>query len=190
VLFVGTSLTAGLGLDPDEAYPALIESLSAAAGVPVLAVNAGVSGETSAGALQRIDWVLRTPADIVVIETGANDGLRALPVSAAKSNLEDIVDRVKHAKPGVPVLLVQMEAPRNLGQDYYSTFHDMYGDVAKEKGVALIPFLLDSVAGHSELNQGDGLHPNADGEQIVARNVWRALEPTVRALYAKSRAAG
>jgi len=190
VLFVGTSLTAGLGLQLEEAYPALIEQLSADAGIPVTSINAGVSGETSAGALQRIGWVLRRPADIVVIETGANDGLRALQVLGTKFNLEEIVDSVHKAKPGVPVLLVQMEAPRNLGAGYYEPFHAMYGEVAREKGAGVIPFLLDSVAENPTLNQRDGLHPNAEGEVIVARNVWRGLEPTIRAWYAKSHPPG
>jgi acyl-CoA thioesterase-1 len=184
VLFIGTSLTAGYGLPSNQAYPSVIEHLADSAGVPIHAVNAGVSGETSSGALHRIEWVLRTPADIVLIETGANDGLRGLPVAAAKSNIETIVDKVKAAKPGAPILLVQMEAPPNLGQTYFLAFHDMYGEIAKAKGVTLVPFLLDSVAGRSALNQGDGVHPNATGAKIVAQNIWRSLEPVVRAIYA------
>lgn len=184
VLFIGTSLTAGYGLQPDQAYPAVVEQLAVDAGIPIHVVNAGVSGETSAGALQRIDWVLRTPADVVLIETGANDGLRGLPVAAAKSNIAAIVDRVQAAKPGVSVVLVQMEAPPNLGRTYFLAFHDMYGAIARDKGATLAPFLLDSVAGRSALNQGDGVHPNAAGAQVVARTIWRALEPVVRSVAA------
>lgn len=180
VLFIGTSLTAGYGLAPDRAFPALIERKADSAGIPIKTINAGVSGETSAGALHRIDWVLRSPADVVVIETGANDALRGLPVAAARANIATILDRVKAAKPHAKIFLVQMEAPPNLGADYTTGFHDMYGELAREKGVTLVPFLLQGVAGNPDLNQGDGVHPNSVGEQIVAQTVWDALEPTLR----------
>ncbi len=181
VLFIGTSLTAGYGLAPDQAFPMLIEHKADSAGIPIKVVNAGVSGETSAGAVHRIDWVLRAPADVVVIETGANDALRGLPVAAARANIATILDRTKAAKPNAKIFLVQMEAPPNLGSEYTTRFHDMYGELAREKGVALIPFLLEGVAGDPDLNQGDGVHPNATGERIVAETVWQALEPTLRA---------
>jgi acyl-CoA thioesterase-1 len=180
VLFIGTSLTAGLGLPAEQAYPALIQKIADSAGIRMKAVNAGVSGETSAGALNRIDWVLRGPADIVVLETGANDALRALPVSEARTNISRILDRIKAAKPEAKLFLIQMEAPPNLGQQYTSAFHDMYGELAREKDATLIPFLLDGVAGHRELNQADGLHPNIRGERIVAHTVWDALKPALR----------
>lgn len=179
VLFIGTSLTAGLGLEPEQAYPALVQGKADSAGTPIIAVNAGVSGETSAGALNRIDWVLRAPADIVVIETGANDALRALPVSEARTNIGKILDRVKAAKPQAKIFLVQMEAPPNLGQQYTVAFHDMYGELAREKGATLVPFLLTGVAGIADLNQADGLHPNVRGERIVATNVWNSLKPAL-----------
>ncbi len=179
VLFIGTSLTAGLGLQPDQAYPALVQAKADSAGKPINAVNAGVSGETSAGALNRIDWVMRAPADIVVIETGANDALRALPVAEARTNISQIIDRIKTAKPAARILLVQIEAPPNLGQPYTRAFHDMYGELAREKGVLLVPFLLQGVAGIPDLNQADGVHPNQRGERIVAANVWQALEPSI-----------
>lgn len=175
VLFVGTSLTAGLGLRPEQAYPALVQAKADSAGTPLTAVNAGESGETSAGALNRIDWLLRAPADMIVLETGANDALRALPVSEARSNIGQILDRIKSAKPHAKIFLVQMEAPPNLGQQYTTAFHQMYVDLAREKGATLIPFLLNGVAGHAELNQADGLHPNVRGEKIVAANVWKSL---------------
>jgi acyl-CoA thioesterase I len=180
VLFIGTSLTAGLGLQPEQAYPALVQAKADSAGTPITAINAGVSGETSAGALNRIDWVLRAPADIVVIETGANDALRALPVSEARSNISRILDRVKAVKPRAKVFLVQMEAPPNLGQRYTTDFHNMYGELAKEKGATLVPFLLNGVAGVAALNQADGLHPNVKGERIVAANIWNALAHALR----------
>ncbi|HEY5086251.1 MAG TPA: arylesterase [Gemmatimonadaceae bacterium] len=179
VLFIGTSLTAGLGLEPEQAYPALVQAKADSAGTPIRAINAGVSGETSAGALDRIDWVMREPADIVVLETGANDALRALPVAEARANIGQILDRVKAAKPRARIFLVQMEAPPNLGQQYTTAFHNMYGQLAREKSVTLIPFLLRGVAGIANLNQADGLHPNVRGERIVATNVWEALEPAL-----------
>jgi acyl-CoA thioesterase-1 len=181
VLFIGTSLTAGYGLQPDQAYPVLVQHLADSAGVPIHAVNAGVSGETSAGALARIDWVLRQPADVIVIETGANDALRALPVSEARANIARILEKARHDRPNARLVLVQMEAPPNLGRAYTTAFHDMYAELARQYGATLAPFLLDGVAGHPDLNQGDGVHPNAVGERIVARNVWRALEPVVQA---------
>lgn len=179
VLFIGTSLTAGYGLEPDQAFPVLVQRKADSAGTPIRAINAGVSGETSAGALHRIDWALRSPADVVVIETGANDALRALPVAAARANIAAILERVKALKPNARVFLVQMEAPPNLGNAYTAAFHGMYGDLAREKGVTLIPFLLQGVAGNPALNQGDGVHPNAKGERIVAETVWTALEPAL-----------
>ena len=179
VLFIGTSLTAGLGLQPEQAYPALVQNKADSAGTPIVAINAGVSGETSAGALNRIDWVLREPANIVVLETGANDALRALPVSEARSNISQILDRIRTLKPEAKIFLVQMEAPPNLGQQYTTAFHAMYGDLAREKGATLMPFLLDGVAGHANLTQPDGLHPNVEGERIVATNVWNSLKAAV-----------
>jgi acyl-CoA thioesterase-1 len=184
VLIVGTSLTAGLGLDPEEAYPALLQRKADSLGLHVEIVNAGLSGETSAGALRRMDWLLRGPADVVIIETGANDGLRGLDVDSTRANLRAIVGKVKAARPAARILLAQMEAPPNLGAKYTSAFHAMYQDVAKETSTEVMPFLLQGVAGISGLNQPDGMHPNEKGEQIVANNVWAALEPVLRQLDA------
>ena len=181
---VGTSLTAGLGLDPDEAYPALLQRKADSLGLHVEFVNAGLSGETSAGALRRMDWLLRGPADVVVIETGANDGLRGLDVDSTRANLRAIVAKVKAARPAARILLAQMEAPPNLGAKYTSAFHAMYQDVAKEASIEVMPFLLQGVAGVTSLNQPDGVHPNVKGEEIVANNVWSALEPVLRQLDA------
>jgi acyl-CoA thioesterase-1 len=178
-LFIGTSLTAGLGLDPDSAYPALVARKADSAATPITAVNAGVSGETSAGALRRVDWVLGEPADVIVVETGANDGLRGTPVATVRANIQQIVDRIKAARPDAAILLVQMEALPNFGEQYTSEFRSMFPELARRNGLVLLPFLLDGVAGHRELNQPDGIHPNMAGERIVADNVWRALRPVL-----------
>lgn len=182
ILFAGTSLTAGLGLDPDSAYPRLIQRKLDSAGLDFEAVNAGVSGETTAGLLQRLDWLLRGSFDVIVIESGANDGLRGVPVSAIESNLRAIVERVRSARPEARIFLVQMEALPNYGRAYGTSFHDLYVRVARDMKVGLLPFLLDGVAGRAELNQGDGIHPNDIGEKKVAETMWRALEPTLRSL--------
>ncbi len=181
VVFIGTSLTAGLGLDPDSAYPAVVGRRAAAAGTPITVVNAGVSGETSAGALRRVDWVLQEPADVVVIETGANDGLRGQSVDSLRANLDAILARVRHDQPSARVALVQMEAPRNFGADYTRRFHAAFPAAARAAGVTLFPFLLDGVAGIPRLNQADGVHPTSEGAQIVATTVWRALQPVLTA---------
>ena len=177
LLFLGTSLTAGLGLDPDSAFPQRIQRKIDASRLPYQVVNAGVSGETSAGLLRRLDWVLRQPAAVIVVETGANDGLRGLPVSATRATIADVLSRIRREQPSASILLVQMEAPPNLGQEYTSAFHAMFGELAREHGATLTPFLLEGVAGEARLNQGDGIHPNNAGERIVADNVWRALQP-------------
>jgi len=180
VLFIGTSLTAGLGLNPDSAYPQLIQEKIESAHLPFEVVNAGVSGETTAGLLRRLDWLLKGSFDVVVVETGANDGLRGTPVATVKENLRTILSRIRAARPQGRVLLVQMEAPPNMGPEYTQGFHALYADVAKETGATLIPFLLQGVAGDRDLNQADGIHPNQRGEHIVADNVWRSVEPVLR----------
>ncbi len=182
VLFFGTSLTAGLGLNPDQAFPALIEKKAEAEGVPIKVINAGLSGETTAGAARRIDWVLRAPADLVVIEGGANDALRGLSPDAARANLERVIAVVREKQPTAKIALIQMEAPPNLGPAYTRSFRTIYADIAKKEGIPLLPFLLDGVAGLPRLNQPDGIHPNVAGERIVADNLWRALKPIVAQL--------
>lgn len=182
VVFFGTSLTAGYGLDPEQAFPALIEKKARDEGMPIKVVNAGLSGETSAGAVRRIDWVLRTPADLVVIEVGANDALRGLSTDAARSNLERVVAAVRAKQPQAKLALIQMEAPPNFGTAYTRSFRSIYADVARKEGIVLLPFLLNGVAGISRLNQPDGLHPNLSGERIVADNVWKSLKPMVAQL--------
>ena len=182
VLFFGTSLTAGLGLDPEQAYPSLIEQKAQAEGIPIKVVNAGLSGETTAGALRRINWVLRTPTDLVVIEAGANDALRGLSPEDARANLEQLIAAVRAKQPQTKIALIQMEAPPNYGVAYTRSFRAIYSEVAAKEKVALLPFLLDGVAGISRLNQPDGVHPNLTGERIVADNVWKALKPEVAKL--------
>ena len=175
ILFIGTSLTAGLGVDPGDAFPAVVGRMLDSAGHPARIINAGLSGETSAGARTRIDWVLRQPADVIVLETGANDGLRGLSVNAARENIQAILDRIRAKQPSARVLLVQMEAPPNLGDAYTRGFRAMYPEIAKKNGVELVPFLLEGVAGVPALNQEDGIHPNRTGARRVARTIYAAL---------------
>jgi acyl-CoA thioesterase-1 len=182
VLFFGTSLTAGYGLDPEQAFPSLIEKRAQADGLPIRAVNGGLSGETTAGAARRIDWVLRTPADLVVVEGGANDALRGLSPEAARANLEQVIATIRQKQPQAKIALIQMEAPPNFGATYTRSFRSIYADIARKENVPLLPFLLDGVAGISRLNQADGVHPNVAGERIVADNLWKSLKPIVAQL--------
>ena len=175
VLFLGTSITAGLGVNETEAYPALIQAKVDAAGYDFRVVNAGSSGETSAGGLRRIDWLLRNPLAVLVIELGANDGLRGQDIEALRENLLEIIDRGIAAYPEITVLLTAMEAPPNMGDRYTEEFRQVFPAVARARGVGLIPFLLTGVGGVDSLNQADGIHPNARGHSIVADNVWAVL---------------
>jgi acyl-CoA thioesterase-1 len=183
VLFFGTSLTAGYGLDPSLAFPNLIEKQSRETSTPITAINAGLSGETSAGAVRRIDWALKNPVDIVVLETGGNDALRALDPDSLEANLSGAVVRIRAIQPQAKILLVVMEAPPNLGPRYTARFRKAYSNVAAREKLTLVPFLLNGVAGKAELNQSDGVHPNEKGEPIVADNVWKVLQPMVREVY-------
>lgn len=180
VLFLGTSLTAGLGLDPDSAYPAVVARLADSAGYTISVNAAGLSGETSAGALRRVDWLLRERADVVVIETGANDGLRGLDPDTTQANLVGIIQRVRATNPQVRVLLAQMEAPPNLGAKYTREFRDVFMNVARDQQVTLIPFFLEGVAGDPALNQADGIHPNEEGARRAAGRMWAVLAPVLR----------
>jgi acyl-CoA thioesterase-1 len=181
VVVLGDSLTAGLGLAQSEAYPALVEEKLRAAGYDWDVVNAGESGDTSAAGLARTDWALDQPnVRILILELGANDGLRGLPVDEMKKNLGAIIERAqaRHAA----VLLAGMEAPPNFGPGYTVSFRQAYRDLAKQYKVTLLPFLLDKVAGNAGLNQGDGIHPNVEGARIVADNVWTVLRPMVESM--------
>jgi acyl-CoA thioesterase I len=180
VLILGTSLTAGLGLDADEAYPARLQEKVDSAGLRWRVANGGVSGETSAGALRRLEWILRPDVQVLVVETGANDGLRGLDPDSTRANLEAIVRRARAFDPGVRIVLAGMEAPPNLGAAYTARFRGIYPDLARRERLALIPFILAGVGGVDSLNQGDGIHPNESGARLVAANVWRVLEPVLR----------
>jgi acyl-CoA thioesterase-1 len=188
VLILGTSLTAGLGLDPDAAYPALLQRKIDSAGLHFDVVNDGLSGETSGGALRRVDWLLRGPVDVFVLETGANDALRGLNVDSTKANLIAIVRAVRVARPDARICLVAMEALPNMGPQYTAAFRAIYPAVARATGADLFPFLLAGVAGHAELNQADGIHPNVQGETIVAATMWKALAPVLRGVAGEAHA--
>jgi acyl-CoA thioesterase-1 len=177
VLFVGTSLTAGLGLDPGEAYPALLQEKIDAAGLRYRVVNAGVSGETSAGARSRMGWLLRQPVAVLVVETGANDGLRGQDPEATRESIQAILDEAKRQSPPPKLVLAAMEALPNYGEDYRRRFRAIYPELAKRNGATLVPFLLEGVAGEPTLNQPDGIHPTAEGQKRVAENVWKVLQP-------------
>jgi acyl-CoA thioesterase-1 len=177
ILFVGTSLTAGNGLEITESFPAVFQRKLDAAGLRYRVVNAGVSGETSAGALRRIAWLLRQPVAVLVLETGANDGLRGQDPEVTRANIQAIFDRARQQEPPPKLALVAMEALPNYGADYTEKFRAIYPKLAEANDALLIPFLLDGVAGDPELNLADGIHPNAEGQERVAENVWRSLEP-------------
>jgi len=176
IVFFGNSLTAGYGVSPSEAFPAIIQKRIDSLGLPYQVVNAGVSGETSSGGKTRIDWILREPVDIFVLELGANDGLRGTPLSETKKNLQDIIDKVKAKYPDTKLVFAGMEIPPNMGQAYTTEFRNIYTDLAAKNKMTLIPFLLEGVGGEPELNQADGIHPTAEGHLIVAENVWKQLE--------------
>lgn len=183
LLFFGTSLTEGYGLtDPGrEAWPARVEALADSAQVgPIRIVNAGLSGETTAGGVRRIDWVLRADPAVVVIELGANDGLRGVPVEDIEANLDLILERIATTTPDARIALVAMEAPPNMGSEYVQSFRDLFPRVAERWNATLLPFLLEGVAGEPELNQSDGIHPTAQGHRLMARTVWEELEPMLR----------
>jgi acyl-CoA thioesterase-1 len=177
ILFVGTSLTAGLGLDPSEAYPALVQEKLDAAGLRYRVVNAGVSGETSAGARRRLEWLLRQPVAVLVLETGANDGLRGQDPDATRVNIQAILDAALRQAPPPRLVLAAMEAPPNYGEAYRRRFRVIYPELAKTNGATLLPFLLEGVAGDPVLNQPDGIHPTAEGHERIADNVWKTLRP-------------
>ena len=180
LVFLGDSLAAGLGLQPSEAFPALIAEKVRAAGLPFEIQNAGLSGDTSAGALRRIDWLLQRPIDVLVIELGGNDGLRGLPVKSLKANLQAIIDKAKAKNPALKIVIAGMQIPPNLGADYSADFQRVYAELARENNAVLIPFLLEGVGGHRDLNQPDQIHPTVAGHRIVADLVWRTLEPILR----------
>lgn len=178
ILFFGNSLTAGYGLEnTEEAFPGLIQQKIDSLNLPYQAVNAGLSGETTAGGNERIDWLLKQQIDIFVLELGANDGLRGLPVDETYSNLQSIVNKVKSAWPDCKIVLAGMLVPPSMGQNYAESFKQIFPKLAKENELTLVSFLLENVAGEVELNQNDGVHPTKEGQRIMAENVWKTLFP-------------
>ena len=180
ILFFGNSLTAGYGVSPTEAFPALIGHRIDSLHLPYRVVNAGLSGETSAGGKSRIGWILKQPVSIFVLELGANDGLRGIPLAGTTANLQAIIDSVKTHDPDATIVLAGMEIPPSMGADYISAFHNLFPKLAAANKAALIPFLLQNVGGIPQLNQADGIHPTAAGHRIVAENVWKVLAPLLK----------
>lgn len=180
IIFFGNSLSAGYGVEANESFPAVIQERIDSLNLPYTVVNAGVSGETSATGLSRIDWVLdKQKVDVFVLELGANDGLRGLPPGETKKNLLAIIDRVRKAYPDAEIVLAGMMVPPSMGEEYSSKYNPIYSEIQKEKKVALIPFLLENVGGIDSLNQSDGIHPNAAGARILADNTWEILGPMI-----------
>lgn len=177
ILFFGTSLTAGMGLDPQEAYPAVIQQKIDSLDWNYTVVNAGLSGETTASGKNRLNWVLKQNTDVFVLELGANDGLRGIALSETRRNLQTIIDQVKMKNPDIKIVLAGMQIPPNMGEAYTSEFRKIFPELAKENDAALIPFLLRDVGGIPELNQEDGIHPTREGQIILAKNVWEVLQP-------------
>jgi acyl-CoA thioesterase-1 len=177
ILFFGDSITAGYGIDSEDAFPAIIQGKLDSNNLNYRSVNAGLSGETSAGGVRRVEWVLQQRVDIFVLELGGNDGLRGLDPSDTKRNLQRIIDIVQGKNPEIRIILAGMEAPPNMGQDYTNAFRQVYSELAKENDLIFIPFILEGVAGNSELNLPDGIHPTEEGHQIVAEHVWGTLRP-------------
>jgi len=181
IVVLGDSIAAGLGVDPSEAYPALLQQKINSAGLNFTVVNAGVSGDTTADGLNRINWLLRRPIDVLILELGGNDGLRGFPVSTIATNLQLIIDRVKQKEPHAQIVIAGMQMPPNLGQAYTAAYQNIFPAVAKQNHAALVPFLLEGVGGKPELNQPDHVHPTAAGHRIVAENVWKVLKPVLAA---------
>ena len=185
IVVLGDSLAAGHGVDPSEAYPALLQEKIDSAHLNFTVVNAGVSGDTSADGLNRINWLLKRKIDVLVLELGGNDGLRGVPVSATETNLQTIVDRVKQKYPRAQVVIAGMQMPPNMGETYTGAFKKIFPDLAARNHAALVPFLLEGVGGDPKLNQPDQIHPTAEGHRVVAENVWKVLQPVLVAYRAE-----
>lgn len=176
ILFFGDSLTAGLGVETDEAFPAVIQQKIDSLQLPYQVINAGLSGETTASGKNRVSWILNQSIDIFVLELGANDGLRGIPISETKSNLQAIIDTVMEKNPQAQIILTGMQIPPNMGPEYTAEFKNVFPELAETNNILLIPFLLENVGGVPELNQQDGIHPTVEGHQILAENVWPVLK--------------
>lgn len=178
IIFYGNSLTAGYGLaQPSEAFPQLVQNRIDSLKLPYKVINAGLSGETTAGGKSRIDWILKQPVSIFVLELGGNDGLRGIPITETKQNLQDIIDKVREKNPDVKLVLAGMQVPPNMGRKYALDFQAIFRELAEKNNTALVPFLLEGVGGIQSLNQPDGIHPTAEGHKILAENVWAVLKP-------------
>jgi acyl-CoA thioesterase-1 len=183
VVVLGDSIAAGYGVQPPEAYPALLQDKIRAAGWNFTVVNAGVSGDTSADGLNRINWLLKRKIDVLILELGGNDGLRGVPAATTETNLQTIIDRVKQKYPGAQIIITGMQMPPNLGEQYRTAFKNIFPALAARNHAALVPFLLEGVGGRPELNQPDHVHPTAAGHRIVAENVWKVLKPVLANLH-------
>ena len=179
ILFFGDSITAGYGIDEEDAFPAVIQRKIDEKGLNYKVVNAGLSGETSAGGLRRVDWILQQHIDLFVLELGGNDGLRGINPESTKENLAGIMDKVKEKYPDAIIVLTGMEAPPNMGSDYTERFRQIYAELGEEYDVVFMPFILDEVAGEPDLNLADGIHPTEEGHKIVAENLWNYLLPVL-----------
>jgi acyl-CoA thioesterase-1 len=179
ILFFGNSLTAGYGLDPSQAFPALIQHKLDSLDLPYKVINSGLSGETTAGGKSRIGWVLREKVDVFILELGGNDGLRGIDVESTRQNLQAIIDTVKAKNPETRIVIAGMQIPPNMGPDYTARFRRIFAELAEKNNTVLIPFLLENVGGIPSLNLPDGIHPTADGHKIVAENVWKVLQPVL-----------
>lgn len=177
ILFFGDSITAGYGVEDGQAFPELIQQKVDSMGWNFRVVNAGLSGETTAGGLRRVDWILRQPFDLFVLELGANDGLRGIDPASTRKNLQGIIEKVEAGRPDARIILAGMQVPPNLGPEYTAQFRQIYPDLAREYELDLIPFLLEQVGGEEDLNQSDGIHPNARGHRVIAETVWEYLLP-------------
>jgi acyl-CoA thioesterase I len=182
IVILGDSLAAGYGLDLSESFPALLQKKVDEVSLKFSVVNAGVSGDTSAGGLRRIDWLLKRRVDVLVLELGGNDGLRGIPVGVTKTNLQAIIDRTKRKYPQAQIVVAGMQMPPNMGADYMTAFAKLFPELAKTNQAALVPFLLEGVGGKPELNLPDMIHPTAEGQRIVAENVWKVLRPVLEKL--------
>lgn len=177
ILFFGDSITAGLGVDNSQAFPALIQDKIDSLGLNYEVVNGGLSGETSAGGLRRIDWVLQRKVDIFILELGGNDGLRGIELSSTKTNLQQIIDKVQAKYPEVQIILAGMQVPPNLGQEYTQQFESIYPELAEENELPIIPMILDKIGGNENYMQGDGIHPTPEGHRVIAETIWQKLKP-------------
>lgn len=176
ILFFGNSLSAGYGVAPEQAFPALVQNMLTNGGYNYKVINAGLSGETTAGGVARVDWVLRQPVDIFVLELGGNDGLRGLELNQTRQNLQKIIDKVKAKYPDAKIVIAGMQVPPNMGDSYAQGFRKIFPEIAQQNNAVLIPFLLEGVGGNPDLNLADGIHPNVEGHKIVAKNVWDGLK--------------